>query len=107
MTTETPRKIAKARRQTVAPGPWLPAEYDDEIVAAVQAWAAGVASERQQQLAFRWVVEVLCATFDMSYRPGAPDDTSFAEGKRSIGNQIVKMTKLRATPKPLGAPPRT
>lgn len=85
--------------------PWMPALYDDggHIIASVKAWAAGTASETQQQTAFRWVVEVLCGYYDLSFRPddkGGPRATDFAEGKRFVGLQIVKMTKLVQTEKP-------
>jgi hypothetical protein len=30
----------------------------------------------------------------MSYRPLSDRDTTFAEGKRHVGNQLVKMTKI-------------
>ena len=46
----------------------------------------------------QYIIQVLCATYDMSYRPGGEEgrrDTDFAEGKRSVGNQIVKLLKVK------------
>lgn len=76
--------------------PWHPAPYEDADVYAIKALAAGKASEGQQQRALGWIINMLCGTYDMSFRPG-PDgdrDTVFAEGKRYVGMQLVKLTKL-------------
>jgi hypothetical protein len=69
---------------------------DIMVINAVQAWMVGKANEGQQQLAFRWVVEALCGTYDLSFRPdelGGDRATVFAEGKRFIGQQIVRVSK--------------
>ncbi len=63
----------------------------------MQALATGEASPEQQKRALRWIVENAAGTYDMSYRPGAENgrrDTDFAEGKRHVGNQIVKLLKV-------------
>jgi hypothetical protein len=49
-----------------------------------------------QQRALKFIIENLCGTYDLSYRPG-PDgdrDTTLAEGKRFVGLQIVKLLKV-------------
>jgi hypothetical protein len=74
--------------------PWHPAPYEEADVYAIKALAAGKASEGQQQRALGWIVNILCGTYDMSYRPGSERDTTFAEGKRHVGNQLVKLTKI-------------
>jgi hypothetical protein len=74
--------------------PWKPAKWDYPDAAAIQALAQGNATEGQQKRALRFIVEGLCATYDMSYRPDSQRDTDFAEGKRHVGNQIVKLTKV-------------
>lgn len=74
--------------------PWKPAEYTLADVSAIQALMRGDASKEQQIRALRWIVEPLCETYGMSYRPDSDRDTSFAEGKRFVGNQIVKLTKI-------------
>jgi hypothetical protein len=74
--------------------PWFPAAYDETITGAIKALNAGNANEGQQQRALRWIIEVVAGTYDMAYRPDSDRDTAFAEGKRFVGNQIVKQLKL-------------
>lgn len=81
-------------KQLPSSAPYKPAEWQDADIAAIQALAAGTASPDQQKRALVYIVNVLCATYDMSYRPDSDRDTAFAEGKRFVGNQIVKLTKI-------------
>ncbi len=76
--------------------PWHPAPYEDADVYAIKALAAGVASADQQKRALGWVINTLCGTYDMPYRPGegGDRDTVFACAKMYVGQQIVKLTKL-------------
>jgi hypothetical protein len=76
--------------------PWIPVRYDDALTGAIKALAAGNANEDQQKRALKWIVEQAAATYDMSYRPGEDGrrDTDFHEGRRFVGNQIVKQLKL-------------
>jgi hypothetical protein len=74
--------------------PWRPAPYEEADVYAIKALAAGVANEGQQQRALGWIVNTLCGTYDLSYRPDSDRNTAFAEGKRHVGNQLVKLTKI-------------
>lgn len=84
-------------REPKAPPAYLPAPWTDADVAALQALQRGDATAEQQQRALRWVVDVAAATYDMAYRPGGQDgerETCFAEGRRFVGNQIVKLLRL-------------
>lgn len=76
--------------------PWLPPTYTDRDVGSVQGLARGDASPEQQIHALRFIVETLSCCYDMSFRPGIDGDreTAFAEGRRFVGLQLVKMTKL-------------
>lgn len=74
--------------------PWHPAPYVDADTYAIKALASGVANEGQQKRALEWIINTLCATYDLSYRPGSDRDTAFAEGKRHVGLQLVKQVKL-------------
>lgn len=83
----------------VSAGPWVPAPYEDEDIRAIRALAAGNASDTQQKRALDWIINSAAGYYDLSFRPG-PDGaraTDFAEGKRFVGSQIVKLTK--ATPR--------
>lgn len=77
-------------------GPWVPSDYDIADAAAIQALQRGDATKDQQQRALKWLIEKACGTYDLSYRPGEDGrrDTDFAEGKRFVGSQIVKMLNL-------------
>jgi hypothetical protein len=83
-----------ANKKIPIPQPWHPAPYDEADVYAIKALAAGKANEGQQQRALAWIINTACATYDLSFRPDSDRDTTFAEGKRHVGMQIVKLTKL-------------
>lgn len=91
----------EARRKTTRESiddhaPWKPAKWDISIAGAIQGLARGDCDPHQQRNALKWIVEELCGYYDISYRPGQSGerDTAFAEGKRFVGAQIVKMTKV-------------
>lgn len=79
--------------------PWHPASYEDADTAAIKALASGTASGPQQQRALDWIINRACATYDLSFRPGADGEreTAFAEGKRWVGLQVVKQIKAKST----------
>ncbi len=74
--------------------PWHPAPYDEADTGAIKALAAGNANAGQQQRALAWIINTVCGYYDISYRPLSDRDTAFAEGKRFVGQQIAKQTKL-------------
>lgn len=85
----TPQMIAAA-------APWLPPPYERQHVVAWQAIAAGKADEAQQKMALDWLIKIGCMTYEMTYFPG-PDGTrnsDFAQGRRSVGLQLVKLLHL-------------
>ena len=75
--------------------PWKPAHYEPQDAAAIQALVNGTANKGQQVRALKWIVEECCKTYDMSYRPNSERDSVFAEGKRHVGNDIIRMTKIK------------
>jgi len=90
---EKQRKLPGRLRGDAA---WLPWEWQSDLpgAVAIQAVAAGEATEDQQKLAITTIVEKICDTYDLSYSPDSERDTAFAEGKRFVGLQIAKLTKL-------------
>lgn len=73
-----------------------PAPYDKAVLTAIRACIAGKANEGQQKLAMDWIITKAANLYDMSYRPdgkGGARATEFHEGRRFVGNQIVKMTR--------------
>ncbi len=75
-------------------GAFKPAIYESADITAIQQLEQGIAEPEMQKRAFKWIVEEVCKTYDLSYRPGDSHDTAFAEGKRFVGLGIVKMLKL-------------
>ncbi|MCZ3377430.1 hypothetical protein [Rhizobium sp. AG207R] len=76
-----------------------PAEYDLDVVMAIRALLSGTANEGQQKLGMDWIITKAANLYDMSYRPdkdGGARATEFHEGRRFVGNQIVKMTTVAA-----------
>lgn len=87
--------IARGRAANVPrPDPWKPAEWEPEDAYAVQAVMAGRANEEQQRRAMLYIVNHICGTYDLSYRPTSERDTTFAEGKRFVGLQLVKFSRI-------------
>lgn len=76
---------------------WLPPKWDPADAAAIQALARGEADAHQQKRALDWIINAACATYDMSFQPGGEEGrraTDFAEGRRMVGSQIVKLIKV-------------
>ena len=75
----------------------MPVKYVKADVAALQAMRCGEANADQQQRAMEFILDAICDRNGMSFRPGGAEgarETDFAEGRRFVGNQIVKLTKL-------------
>ena len=76
--------------------PYEPADWDENIVMAFRSFVAGKANEGQQQTVWRYL-QYLTGTgdyTDLSFRPGGSDaerETAFAEGKRYVGLQLMKL----------------
>jgi hypothetical protein len=77
------------------PKPHEPAKYDDAIINAVKALLTYTANEGQQKTAVDWLIHQVCGYYDLSFHPEDPRMTDFAEGKRYVAAQLIKMTKLK------------
>lgn len=44
----------------------------------------------------KWILDGACNLYDLSYRPGpgGERDTAFAEGRRFVGQQVLKLAKI-------------
>jgi hypothetical protein len=92
---KTPKKSLRAALADNAP--WMPPQYEIADVAAIQALGRGDADPDQQKRALRFMIETVCDTYNMAYRPGGEDgrrDTDFALGRAFPGQQLVKFLKL-------------
>lgn len=73
---------------------WHPATYELVDASAMQALQRGDANPAQQKRALDWIIGQAARTYDMSYFSESDRDSAFAEGRRFVGNQIIKMLKL-------------
>jgi hypothetical protein len=79
----------------VKPPPQLvPPSYEPADIEAFQALQRGDASEHQQRRALDWLVNKAASTYDLSFSPGDQHLTAFAEGRRYVGLQVVKLLAL-------------
>lgn len=78
------------------PEPFVTPDYELSDAGALQALLRGEAMPHQQQAALDWIINQAAGTYDLSFRPGADGSrlTDFAEGRRFVGLQIVKLLKL-------------
>lgn len=77
--------------------PWYPTEFEDMDYAAFKALATGTANEAQQLRCVETLLYKMTMVYDLSYRPDSSRDTDFAEGKRFVGLELVKL--INVTPK--------
>ena len=75
-------------------GAAYPPEYEAADVSAIQQLERGEADAAMQKRALAWIIDNAAKTYDLSYRPGDPHETTFAEGRRFVGSLIIKMLKL-------------
>mgnify|MGYP003655178110 CR=1 FL=1 len=67
-------------------------DYTEFELQAIRALYNGTASSRQQIAILPYILRA-AGTHDLSYRPGDPHATAFAEGKRFVGTTLVWMLK--------------
>lgn len=68
-------------------------DYTEAEIQSLRSLYRGEADERQQRLALDYIIRA-AATHDISYRPGDPHGTAFAEGKRWVGTTIIWMLNV-------------
>ncbi|BES72168.1 hypothetical protein RE428_31860 [Marinobacter nanhaiticus D15-8W] len=72
----------------------FPPEWEPADVRAIQSLASGEATPDMQKRALDFLINKACLTYDLSYRPGSDRETTFAEGRRFVGLQIVKLLHI-------------
>lgn len=80
-----------ARKQTP---PYFAAPWEPVDASSLQALARGDATPEQQKRALAWVINSAAGTYQTTFHPGEPDASSFAEGRRFVGLQCVKLLAL-------------
>ena len=66
-----------------------PLTVDEER--AVKALWRGDATEYQQRLALKVIVNKLCRADDLLYVPGSFDETAFLQGRAFVGKRIMQI----------------
>ena len=79
--------------KSLADGPHIPAAYVKADAAAIQALLVGTANAEQQRRALDWIIKLAAGTYEFHFYP-SDRETAFALGKASVGQQIVKLSKL-------------
>jgi hypothetical protein len=87
------KKTGYAPDPSLAAKPYVPAAFTLPEGYALQALERGEATPEQQQMTLKWIVNSAARTYDLSYRGDSERDSSFAEGKRFVGLQIVSLIK--------------
>ena len=103
--------MTSARAWRPKKDPWMPPDYDDDVIWAVRAFAKGHALEHQQRLVWDWLSYVAGVGEewqDLVYRPGANGerDTTFASGRQFPMLQMKKLLRAELTPKQADEAPR-
>lgn len=83
-------------KKLIAPGPWNPLSPEKADVIALKMVAAGKGDENHQKRIIDWIINHACETYGLSFRPeeaGGERATAFAEGRRFVGLQLVKLLK--------------
>lgn len=94
--TKAPARIRITSLEATFNAPWLEIVPRKADAAALHALRLGEAKPDQQVRALEFILETICDRNGMSFRTG-PDgsrETDFAEGRRFVGNQIVRLTKI-------------
>lgn len=86
--TVQPRKRSPDRR------PWHPSAYDVPTIYALKALAAGTANEGQQKRAVEWLIYAAARTYDATFIPDSERESAYAEGRRAVGLELVKLINL-------------
>ena len=74
--------------------PYAPAPFSTPVAIALKNLQQGQATPDEQKMALTWIINIGARNYDMSYRPGGLEgdrDSCFAEGKRFVGSQIIKL----------------
>jgi hypothetical protein len=75
---------------------WSPPAFDPADAYALKALQTGTANESQQKRALDWIIHRAAWTYNDTYSPFSERDSTFAQGRRFVGLQIVKLLNLSA-----------
>ena len=72
-------------------------KYNAQMVRALKALEKGTATAYEQQLAMKFILDGLAATYQNTFVPEAPDQSAFMAGRAFVGQQIMKLLRLDPT----------
>ena len=75
----------------------MPSVYSATEVEAIKALTRGEADPFQQKTALDWIINTAAGAYELSFRSdaeGGDRETAFAEGRRFVGMQIVKLVNM-------------
>lgn len=78
---------------------WATATYEPADAAAIKALVRGGATPEQQKRAIDWIIRGACQTYDEQFVPDSARVTDFLLGRRSVGQQIIKLMNIPSTTK--------
>ena len=81
-------QVQKAENRRLYPDPREYPDYTEADAQACRALVRGQATPDQQKRAIEYIVDFVCATYDIPYRPGERD-TLVALGKQIAGKHLV------------------
>lgn len=76
---------------------YLQCNYTLPIITAAQAMERGEATPEQQKLFLQWLIHEAAMTYGMTFQVEGDRETAFAEGRRHVGREVVKLLKLNAS----------
>ena len=74
--------------------PHFRCDWDIPTASAIQAIIRGEATFEQQRSAMNWIINQACGTYNTSFSELGDSATAFAEGRRFVGTNIVKLSKI-------------
>ncbi len=87
---------APPRKKPVRPL-WATAQYEPADVGAIKAVGRGDATPEQQRRALDWIIRQACQTYEEQFDPDSARVTDFLLGRRSVGQQIIKLFNMPST----------
>lgn len=93
MKKPVPKQVTPPK--VIRPPIWGPAPYEDDDIRAIQALFTGTANAAQQRRALDWIINRAAGTYEEQFFPDNPRVTDYMLGRRSVGQQVIKLTKLK------------
>ena len=84
-------------------GPWDRTAVDEFAAGSIKALFRGDATEHQQKKVAEFILTEICGIGDLQYYPDSVRDSDFAQGKRFVGMELVRVKNMampKAKPEP-------